>query len=547
MIENLEKNILPADAELSKQLRDAKMLDKEGKLVNGSAAALMSNPQIRGVIELLGEREMDRAEGFGFSMGDLNPGNVMAYKNGGLEFVDFENCKLAQATSLLFPRWVRAGVYGPDGSAVKVGETDAEERLLSESYEHYKRLTIDGMNSGMSQSRFRAGFQKHKTAFLLQIARRYKKYEKIDADPNRMRALKRYYYSWFVKELEKQGKVNGADDNRLDYLNRLFEKPLLKDEMVRVFEKSDPAFSYRSELSPVTENLEKKIQEDRKKTVDDYRRKKTLKQILKAAAVGAAGAAILYFGWTAYRAEKRSEEFRQKIERIEIALKDNESRLKRGQEEQNINQSYESVKRYYMFRTPVEATDFLADHRINAWMQIFYPGMDESTIRLGGHFDPKYKEDRLKHPEWNGFMLTALAAEIDWETLKEGLLATHCTDWQCELGEWFEKKSRETIDTRVKEFRAKHPDNDNLPSSLVHERYGTLNSMISGLHYVGVVDNWARFPDVWGSSDRAKVKNKTDFMRTHHFGTGHHCKGYNGKIPDDMEPDYFGWPGKKRQ
>lgn len=551
-LETLEKIILPADSELSKQLREAKMIDGRGKLMNGSAAALMTNPQIKTALELLGTFEKSD-EPIGFSMGDLNPGNVMVYKDGGIEFIDFEHCKMAPVTSLLFPRWVRGGVYGADGAAVKIAEGDAEKRLLEESYKHHSKIM-----PGHSREDFLAGFQKHKTAFLLQMARRYKKYEKIDSNPDRMRALKRYYYSWFAGELEKQGKVSGADDARLDYLNRLFEKPLSREEMTAVFNEANPAFSYRSELSPVTENLEKKIQDDRKKTVEGYRRKKTLRSIVNTAVVGLAGAAMLYFGGTAYLAQKRSEEFKQQIEMMRAELREKEATLNQEEKDKEMKEKYEDVRMYYMYRAPSDTPEVLARNRIRALVDRFYPKRDPH-LRYEERSDPESQEWRQKHPEWHGSLLTAFAVYLDRETAIEGLLATHCTDWHCELGEWFNKKYDEIREARINKFRQEHPDCKDLPMSLFHNKYGDLHSYITCLYGAGSIDSWAFHPE---KTYTERLEDQTHFLEHPVFGQRHRCKLYQNGHPNDDKPgknddktqknddtsdkcDFFGWPRGK--
>ena len=265
----LEEIILPADRTTTEQLRQKGAVDANGRLLNGTPLWLYETPNIAGVLSLLGVRPgKPGLEKAGFSMGDLNPGNVMVYADGRQEFIDHENACLDPATSMLAQRWIRAGVYKENGDAQTVNGVDAEKRLLDESYSHYSGLPGEKLGRGAFESEFR----RHKAGFLLRLARRYKKYEEIDTNPVRMGQLKRYYYSWFAKELKNQRKIDGINDHKLDYLNSLFEKPLDDAGMEEVFRNSDPAFSYRSELSPSAMGLKKRMETEVESRYSSYKR-----------------------------------------------------------------------------------------------------------------------------------------------------------------------------------------------------------------------------------------------------------------------------------
>ena len=222
-----------------------------------------------------------------FTSYDLNLGNVMvadqAYQQA-YTSIDFEFAQEDSLESLLFRRWAQSGIYDHKGSSKELedGKT-AEEHLLDSAYQTLDTLTRREGDTPITRDGFLEEFRMHKKKQLLRLARRYRSFEEKDADPEQMRAHSRYFYTLFVYELAKEGKIVGTDDEQLDYLNSLFEEPLTLEEMAEMAERYEPSFSSQGEVNPL--NM-KDVASQNLELIERYNSNRTWNRIKRIATWG---------------------------------------------------------------------------------------------------------------------------------------------------------------------------------------------------------------------------------------------------------------------
>jgi hypothetical protein len=251
--------------------------------------------------------------------------------------IDFERSREDTLESLLFKRWAQSGIYDHTGNSHPTKEgRKAEDALLDAAYTTIETLhTIEGKEQP-SRQEFTEEFRIQKKKHLLRLARRYKGFQYHEKKyPERLRANKRFFYTLFVYELTKEGKVVGLDDPQLKYLNTLFEEPLTLEAMKEISERHNPSFSSQEEISPLDV---KDVKSTIDGLVDQYRTRRNVQTASRwAVRIGAlaliAGVAVAgHLGYKAYQETDtkreeatRSLRYKERVEtlfRIDGAQKD---------------------------------------------------------------------------------------------------------------------------------------------------------------------------------------------------------------------------------
>jgi hypothetical protein len=385
--EVFEDVLLRADKELAAELKKQKIANEEGKVIDEKAlSALWSSGLHSDIFSLIGIRGDNVARQKYFTPYDVNLGNVMMAEKDGVRsytHIDFEDSREESLESLLFRRWARSGIYDhKGGSSLMQDGRSAEDALLSNAYETVARLhRIDGTQAP-SFDEFASEFRMNKKKSLLRFAASYRTHES-GADSERARAHKRFFYTLFVRELEKEGK---SSDAALEYLNMLFENPLSEEEMSVVAEKYSPKFS-SLDISLEAELKKQDIDERVKSAVQDYRDERHVRRRNKVLiAVGVLGlAALAYVGFSSASEEKQAAE-------------------KAQQEKAQVERRYDlESKAHILAKLDSGVSDFdteLADARIFA-------------------FDEFILHDRQ----------TARAAYVDVDAVYEAVAGCGRTDW----------------------------------------------------------------------------------------------------------------------
>lgn len=283
-----EKIIIPADSVLRERLESSKILDSKGKIHDQKSFKVFykEGTDIGNVLGLLGINGSHKTEHDFFCVGDFNLGNVMVKNDNGRRdytIIDFDNAKEDNIASSLFKRWMNSGIFDVGESKVMSNGINAENYLLDSAYKTIEALHRATGQGIMSREIFEEEYKLQKKLYLLNKARRYKTMESKDKNPEKMKDYMGYHFTLFANELLKEGKVKDMGDSRLEYLVKLFGKPLDEKEMVRIKESYDPDFSSHEELSPlVFRDLDKEID----KQIKQYRLQRGLKKAKMAAAVG---------------------------------------------------------------------------------------------------------------------------------------------------------------------------------------------------------------------------------------------------------------------
>ena len=313
--EVFEQILLKADREFRAELEENSIVNRKGEVVDGKSFEIFysAGDERSEVLDLIGIEEGNTVRQRYFTPYDLNLGNIMlTEKEGNRHYthIDFERAQQDSLVSVLFRRWAQSGIYDHTGSSHKLenGKT-AEEQLLDNAYETIKRLHSSKGMEAPSREDFLKEFSMQKKKYLLRIARRYKSLEeRLKGDLEELRANKRFFYTLFAYELNKEGKIDGIDDKKLAYLNTLFENPMSEDEMKEISDRFDPSFSSRDEISPLdVKDVESRNKELIEKYQEEQRRRKRNKWTARILAPALFLGAIIG-GILGYKAYNKTEE-----------------------------------------------------------------------------------------------------------------------------------------------------------------------------------------------------------------------------------------------
>ncbi len=364
--EVFEDILLKCDPEFRQHLIDKGVITTSGVLHDEKAFAVFydAGDERSAVLDLIGIDGDSTPEQVYFTPWDLNLGNVMVTGEGDdrrYTHIDFERSRLETLESLLFKRWAQSGIYDHrGGSHVLEDGTPAEQALLDDAYHTVTELfTQDGKDTP-SREEFDSSFRMNKRKQLLRIARRYLSLEKKRGhDADRMESSRRYFYTLFAQELVKDGKIEGLEDPKLDYLNSLFDTPLEEGDMAEIAERFNPSFETNEEVSPYDViNMRRKNDELIGRHDEVQKKEKIKRRLLRygipaAAFAVAIGSGIAAYGFSHLNDKVNELEAQSEVERWMPVLTAELGGTRGGLERTNMTFIY---SRYYQtFHDPETA------------------------------------------------------------------------------------------------------------------------------------------------------------------------------------------------
>ncbi|PIN86578.1 hypothetical protein COV19_03600 [Candidatus Woesearchaeota archaeon CG10_big_fil_rev_8_21_14_0_10_44_13] len=270
-----EKILIPTDHFLKEVLTDKRIIRPDGRIKDPKAFSVFydEGTDLAMIFELIGIGEGKTFPMTSFCVGDFNLGNMMVKDKDGKRAytaIDFDSSREDSIVSALFKRWANAGIFDIGEPMLMSDSKKAEDHLLDSAYKTLDMLTRCSNGVLPSKEDFLEEYRTQKKIYLLYKAKRYRSLESKDSNPEKMRCFSRYYFTLFVKELIKEGKIDDKDPYLIDYIARIFGKPFSDREMKGIKVAEDPDFASHEEISPLAfRDLDREIsQQIRKYRID---------------------------------------------------------------------------------------------------------------------------------------------------------------------------------------------------------------------------------------------------------------------------------------